>query len=75
MADTLELQEALMMIGHYPGTRDGLMGPNTKRAIREFQEENDLDADGIAGPNTNARLVERLGEASARAIELTTRFG
>lgn len=69
-----DLQEALMMCGYYPGTVDGMMGPNTKKAIKKFQEDNGLDADGIAGANTKAKLSEKLGSAMARATELMAAF-
>ncbi|MBT8234505.1 MAG: hypothetical protein HKO66_02330 [Saprospiraceae bacterium] len=34
------------------GTPDGIWGPNTEAATKEFQSSNKLTADGIAGPNT-----------------------
>ena len=33
-------------------TLDGLYGPNTQRAVRQFQSEHGLKVDGIAGPET-----------------------
>jgi putative chitinase len=38
---------------------DGIFGPGTERALKEWQAENGLTADGIAGPAT---LGELLGE-------------
>jgi len=35
---------------------DGIYGPATKEAVRAFQKRNSLDADGIAGKKTQARL-------------------
>lgn len=37
-------------------TIDGIFGPNTKRAVRNFQLGVDLDGDGIVGPLTWAAL-------------------
>jgi hypothetical protein len=39
-----------------PGEPDGRIGPRTIRAIRAFQTEFQLQADGAAGPRTRARL-------------------
>ena len=36
---------------------DGDFGPGTERALKEWQAENDLVADGIAGPATLAELL------------------
>ena len=37
---------------------DGVFGPGTERALKEWQAENGLTADGIAGPATFAKLLE-----------------
>lgn len=68
--NTKNLQDALLHCGHYPGSCDGKMGPNTKKAIKGFQEQNGLDSDGIAGPQTKMVLATRLAEASTRVTEL-----
>ena len=31
---------------------DGVFGPSTEKAVREYQTKNDLTSDGIAGPKT-----------------------
>jgi peptidoglycan hydrolase-like protein with peptidoglycan-binding domain len=31
---------------------DGMFGPNTEKALKEWQTKNDLAADGVAGPDT-----------------------
>ena len=36
---------------------DGDFGPGTERALKVWQHENDLVADGIAGPATLAKLL------------------
>ncbi len=48
------LQERLQQVssGGTPVTPDGQFGAATERAVRDFQELNDLLADGIAGPRT-----------------------
>ena len=37
---------------------DGIFGPGTERALKEWQAENGLTADGIAGPATFGKLLE-----------------
>jgi len=54
---TLELQKALKARGFDPGDIDGAMGRNTIAAIRAFQAANGLDVDGVAGPDTLAKLA------------------
>lgn len=53
---TQAIQEALKNAGLYTGTVDGVLGPKTKRAIREFQSMNNLSADGKVGRKTWAKL-------------------
>lgn len=45
----LAIQEALNENGFDTGEPDGIMGPNTRSAIRSFQSDNDLIADGYPG--------------------------
>jgi peptidoglycan hydrolase-like protein with peptidoglycan-binding domain len=47
-----EIQTALKNAGFYSGTIDGKIGPNTKKAITEFQKSQGLVADGKVGPKT-----------------------
>ena len=56
------LQAALWERGHYAGTVDGLRGPLTRAAIREFQREKGLGVTGRAG----ARTVSALGGPARR---------
>lgn len=47
-----EIQTALKNAGFYSGAVDGKIGPNTKKAITEFQKSQGLVADGKVGPKT-----------------------
>ncbi len=47
-----KIQTALHQAGYYSGVIDGKVGPQTRKAIRSFQEENGLKADGLVGPTT-----------------------
>lgn len=52
-----EAQQALQEKGHNPGPIDGLMGPNTRQAIRAFQKEQNIKATG----NLDQETAQRLG--------------
>ena len=51
-----KLQSRLIELGYLSGKADGDYGNATRSAVRSFQRRNDLEADGIAGPLTLARL-------------------
>ncbi len=55
-----QIQEALKNAGYYDGNVDGKIGPKTKAAIKEFQADNGLTVDGIAGRNTKEKLLKYL---------------
>lgn len=38
---------------------DGIFGPKTQARVKEFQDNNDLDADGIVGPLTRSLLQQK----------------
>ena len=59
-----KLQEDLHELDFYDGSITGNYGGLTQEAVRLFQKEHDLDADGVAGPKTLAKLAALLGEAS-----------
>jgi N-acetylmuramoyl-L-alanine amidase len=54
-----QLQRALKDAGFDPGSIDGVFGPHTEAAVRAFQLEEGLVADGEAGRITLARLGVR----------------
>lgn len=56
-AKTKEVQERLNELGYDCGTPDGKMGTATKNAIKNFQADNGLTADGKVGNKT----LEALG--------------
>jgi peptidoglycan hydrolase-like protein with peptidoglycan-binding domain len=51
------LQEALSALGFACGEPDRIFGPYTEHAVREFQRNSGLVADGIAGEGTLRALV------------------
>ena len=53
------LQERLIELGYLPeGSADGSYGNQTYKAVRRFQKNNGLEADGIAGRKTQTYLYE-----------------
>ncbi len=50
-----ELQETLVALG-YPVDTDGIYGPGTATAVKRFQADHGLAADGIAGERTQAAI-------------------
>jgi outer membrane murein-binding lipoprotein Lpp len=57
---SLHIQQALKNAGYYQGTLDGKIGSQTRQAIRAFQRDNGLGADGIVGRQTWAKLKSYL---------------
>lgn len=51
-----EIQAALKNAGYYAGAVDDKIGPQTKKAIEEFQKAKGLQVDGKVGPKTWAVL-------------------
>jgi len=78
--DVAALQQRLLDLGFDPGRCDGIFGSRTAGALREFQRNVGLAADGILGPTTLAAL-QRLrrtvtgGSPSAQREEEQLRRG
>jgi membrane-bound lytic murein transglycosylase B len=58
----ISLQKALQQRGYEPGKPDGIMGPATRSAIRQFQSANKLVADGYPGESVLAELGISAGQ-------------
>jgi peptidoglycan hydrolase-like protein with peptidoglycan-binding domain len=54
--DVRQVQEALKDKGHDPGPIDGVMGSQTKQALREFQKANGLKQTGTLDSQTKEKL-------------------
>lgn len=50
--DVVMLQKALVELGYLSGAQDGIYGTGTQTAVKNFQKDHELDADGIAGRMT-----------------------
>lgn len=66
-----DIQTHLKARGYDTGDIDGRMGPKTRAAIKSFQRDNDLVADGIVGKNTQTALqgVEPLTAITTQELE------
>lgn len=61
ISDVRLVQQLLSERGLYKGTVDGRLGPETTHAIRAFQEQSDLTADGTL----SEELIKRLKDKTA----------
>ena len=60
-AEVVQLQHALAAAGYSPGKADGDYGDATTNAVKAFQSDHGLTADGVAGPKTLAALATATG--------------
>jgi len=60
-----KLQEFLNHLG-YDLEEDGVYGPKTEAAVKDFQKKNDLDADGVVGAQTGP-MIENKGKEASRS--------
>jgi peptidoglycan hydrolase-like protein with peptidoglycan-binding domain len=57
---TAELQDSLAQLGYYKGAIDGIYGPLTEQAVRDFQTDADLPVDGVVGIGTLMALADAI---------------
>jgi Putative peptidoglycan binding domain len=65
-------QQALKDKGFDPGPVDGIDGPRTQGALKEFQAKQNLQEDGRLGPQTRDALGLKPGSASTNMKEAGT---
>lgn len=63
----LQIQHLLCYLGYDPGSCDGIQGANTQAAVKEFQTDFGLTADGIPGAQTTKML---LGAVAGTAVKV-----
>lgn len=71
------IQQALKDRGIYKGSVDGVFGKGTQDAVKKFQKQQKLTADGIAGPATLKKLGITMGQlptASENNVYLLARI-
>jgi membrane-bound lytic murein transglycosylase B len=57
LADRIAAQQALSKLGYDPGSADGVVGANTRSAMRAWQKARGLPADGYLSVDLVGRLV------------------
>lgn len=55
-SEVKKIQQKLITWGYLSGSADGIYGAKTEAAVKRFQQNNGLTADGIAGPGTLAKM-------------------
>lgn len=70
-----DVQTFLQERGYYDGAIDGIYGPETRSAVTEFQEANNLMGDGIIGDNTWGALTGYEEEGAYEVERDTDLFG
>lgn len=55
------VQARLNNLGYNTGPVDGVQGPRTTDAVKQFQEKYSLTVDGVVGPITRSKLLEVYG--------------
>ena len=62
-----DLQTRLIELGYLGGRADGVYGSKTAQAVKAFQKDNRLTADGVAGTKTLKQLLTAAGKTTAAA--------
>lgn len=64
------IQERLVAHGYTPGLIDGIFGPRTETAVREFQQRAGLPIDGVVGTRTRSALALEPKKSHGAAIAI-----
>ena len=67
---TYRVQRDLIALGFFEGQVDGIAGEQTQAALRSFQTQQGIGADGEFGPNTDAAMYPLLMEDKDYVEEL-----
>lgn len=59
-----EIQAALKNAGLYQGKIDGILGSKTKKAVVDFQTQNNLKPDGKVGPKTWEKMKAHIDKTA-----------
>lgn len=64
--NVIQIQHLLAYLGYDPGDCDGAMGRNTQTAVRRFQADYGLTADGDPGSATQKMLIGAIAGTAAK---------
>ena len=67
----LQIQCLLQYLGYYTITVDGIWGPGTEQATKDFQAAEGLEDDGIPGKLTQAALLDAVANGRFKASDTT----
>lgn len=67
----LQIQCLLQYLGYYTITVDGIWGPGSEQATKDFQAAEGLDDDGIPGKLTQAALLDAVANGRFKAADTT----
>ena len=65
-----QIQEKLQNWGYYAGEIDGVYGSKTEEAVKKFQRNNGLTADGVAGSATLRALGISDSSATSQSVDI-----
>ena len=65
-----EMQGILMALGYDVGKTgaDGNFGASTQKAVKKFQSDNELTPDGVAGPDTWKKALEKIAILEGKPV-------
>ena len=73
--DSRQAQLELRNMGLYNGSLDGVVGPETKRALEQFQKNNGLDRTARLDQQTMVALFGNIGISQGSSMPPTTNQG
>lgn len=73
--DVLAVKQKLVELGYLAKATTKMFGNDSYKAVKEFQERNNLEADGIVGPITYAALFEAKEPEESVSFDIPSHIG